>query len=63
MKLHHLTEAQKSQRYERGRFATEYVRGDKVSKIITMDETWIIPDGCNSKGHVCHTEVLVARRA
>ncbi|GAV06337.1 hypothetical protein RvY_16347 [Ramazzottius varieornatus] len=46
-KLHHLTEAQKKQRYERGKLFISYLGPFKVRHIFTMDETWISLDDCN----------------
>ncbi|GAV04160.1 hypothetical protein RvY_14478-2 [Ramazzottius varieornatus] len=46
-KLHDLTEAQKKQRYERGKLFISYLGPFKVRHIFTMDETWISLDDCN----------------
>ncbi|GAV01008.1 hypothetical protein RvY_11786 [Ramazzottius varieornatus] len=46
-KPHDLTEAQKKQRYERGKLFFSYLGPFKVRHIFTMDETWISLDDCN----------------
>ncbi|GAV02885.1 hypothetical protein RvY_13392 [Ramazzottius varieornatus] len=55
-KVHHLNEAQKKQRYERGEIFIEYIRRNKVKKISTMDETWITLDDSKSEGEYYYTD-------
>ncbi|GAV06718.1 hypothetical protein RvY_16659 [Ramazzottius varieornatus] len=55
-KVHHLTDVQKKQRYERGKLFIQYPRPQKIKKILTMDETWITLDDCNSEKEYYYTD-------
>ncbi|GAU89144.1 hypothetical protein RvY_01728 [Ramazzottius varieornatus] len=55
-KVHHLTDVQKKQRYERGKLFIQYLGPQKIKKILTMDETWITLDDCNSEKEYYYTD-------
>ncbi|GAU97102.1 hypothetical protein RvY_08455 [Ramazzottius varieornatus] len=54
--VHHLTDVQKKQRYERGKLFIQYLGPQKIKKIFTMDETWITLDDCNSEKEYYYTD-------
>ncbi|GAU97074.1 hypothetical protein RvY_08433 [Ramazzottius varieornatus] len=55
-KVNHLTDVQKKQRYERGKLFIQYLGPQKIKKILTMDETWITLDDCNSEKEYYYTD-------
>ncbi|GAU92892.1 hypothetical protein RvY_04913 [Ramazzottius varieornatus] len=55
-KVDHLTDVQKKQRYERGKLFIQYLGPQKIEKILTMDETWITLDDCNSEKEYYYTD-------